>query len=106
LHYLLKGKQPIIVVLARGLKQKLEQEFKEPLEQGRLLIITPFENTVTRVSTQTALLRNQFMMELADDAVLGYVKEKGSLEGLLKINPIKKLCFLQYQNDIQDIISL
>ena len=83
LHYLLKGTQPIIVVLARGLKQKLEPELKEPLEQGRLLIISPFENTVTRVSKQTALLRNQFMMELADEVVVGYVKQGGSLKQII-----------------------
>ena len=89
LHYLLKGTQPIIVVLARGLKQKLEHEFVEPLEQGRLLIITPFENTVTRVSKQTALLRNQFMLELADKVVVGYVKEGGSLNDNLYLNKSK-----------------
>lgn len=40
LHYLLKGRQPIIVVLARGLKQKLEPEFKVPLEQGTRFVFT------------------------------------------------------------------
>lgn len=43
LHYLLKGKQPIILALARGLKEKVEHEFERPIEQGRLLIITPFD---------------------------------------------------------------
>ena len=85
LHYLLKGTQPIIVVLARGLKQKIEPAFVEPLEQGRLLIITPFEGSVTRVSKQTALLRNQFMIELADEVVVGYVKDGASLDKLLKL---------------------
>jgi predicted Rossmann fold nucleotide-binding protein DprA/Smf involved in DNA uptake len=36
LHYLLKGKQPIILALARGLKSTLEPEFEKPIEQGRL----------------------------------------------------------------------
>ena len=43
LHYLLKGKQPIILALARGLKEKVETEFQQHIEQGRLLIVTPFE---------------------------------------------------------------
>jgi predicted Rossmann fold nucleotide-binding protein DprA/Smf involved in DNA uptake len=89
LHYLLKGTQPIIIVLARGLKQKLEPEFVEHLEQGRLLIITPFESNITRVSKQTALLRNQFMMALADDVVVGYVKDGGSLERLIYTTRLK-----------------
>ncbi len=54
LHYLLKGKQPNILALARGLKEKLEPEFEKPLEQGRLLIITPFDISVKRVSSQNA----------------------------------------------------
>ncbi len=77
MHYLLKGNQPIIVVLARGLKQKIEQEFLEPIEKGRLLIITPFEEKVKRVTTETAKLRNQMMIELADKIVVGFASQEG-----------------------------
>jgi hypothetical protein len=83
LHYLLKGKQPIIVALARGLKDKLEPEFIKPLEQGRLLIITPFDNSVRRVSSQTAQTRNQLMTSLADFITIGYASPAGQLEALL-----------------------
>jgi hypothetical protein len=37
LHYLLKRTQPIILALARGMKDKLEPELQNPLEQGQLL---------------------------------------------------------------------
>ncbi len=87
LHYLLKGNQPIIVVLARGLKQNIEPEFLEPIEKGRLLIITPFEEKVKRVTTETAKMRNQMMMELANQTVIGFVNEKSSLKDVL--NDIK-----------------
>ncbi len=50
LHYLLKGQQPIILVLARGIKENLEPEFKTAIEQNRLLIITPFDKSVKRVT--------------------------------------------------------
>lgn len=83
LHYLLKGNQPIIVVLARGLKKKIEPEFIKPLEQGRLLIITPFPETTTRVTEQTAQIRNQMMIELADNITIGHVSAGGKLEELL-----------------------
>lgn len=46
LHYLLKGKQPIILAMARGLKEKWEPELQKSLEEGRLLIITPFEKSI------------------------------------------------------------
>lgn len=83
LQYLLKGTQPIIVALARGLKTKLEPEFKKPLEQGRMLIITSFDKSVKRVTEQTAEIRNKLMLNLADDIAIGYTSKGGKLEQLL-----------------------
>lgn len=85
LHYLLKGQQPIIVVLARGLKEKLEPEFKKPLEQGRLLIISPFDKTTKRVTEQTAEIRNKLMTDLSDNITVGYASPGGQLEKLLSV---------------------
>jgi hypothetical protein len=83
-HYLLKGKQPIIIALARGLKEKIEPELIKPLEEGRILIISPFDKTVKRVTEQTAEIRNKMMIELADNITVGYASEGGKLETLLK----------------------
>ena len=86
LHYLLKGTQPIIIALARGLKQKLEPELQQSFNQGRLLIITPYEATVKRVTEQTAAKRNQMMMDLAESITVGYASEGGQLEKLLAMS--------------------
>jgi len=83
LHYLLKGKQPIIIALARGLKEKVEPEFEKPLDQGRLLIITPFDKRAKRVTEQTAETRNKLMTELAGNITVGYSSPGGQLEKLL-----------------------
>ena len=77
LHYLLKGTQPIILALARGLKTRVEPELKEPLNEGRLLIITPFAADIKYVTVETARLRNQMMIELADEIVIGYSSHGG-----------------------------
>jgi hypothetical protein len=84
LHYLLKGTQPVIVVLARGLKQKPDALFTAPLATGRLLILTPFPETKKRVTQKTADIRNQFMARLADTIVVGFASDDGSLSALLK----------------------
>jgi predicted Rossmann fold nucleotide-binding protein DprA/Smf involved in DNA uptake len=84
LHYLLKGTQPIILALARGMKDKLEPELRKPLEQGRLLIISPFEKSTKRVTEQTAETRNKMMIHLADSITLGYASTGGQLEKRLK----------------------
>ena len=91
LHYLLKGKQPIILALARGLKEKVETEFQQHIEQGRLLIVTPFEIKVKRVTERTAATRNKMMIELADDITVGYASTGGNLEELIKNKNVKYL---------------
>jgi len=84
LHYLLKGAQPIIVVLARGMKKIIEPEFRVEIQKDRLLIISPFDESVKRASLETALLRNRLMMELADEIIIAYAAPQGNLERLLK----------------------
>ncbi len=85
--------QDIFFYLARGLKEKLEPEFVKSIEQGRLLIITPFDKTVKRVSSQTAQIRNELMTQLAEEITIGYEKPGGQLEKLLigKEKPINKI---------------
>lgn len=83
LHYLLKGTQPIILALARGLKQKLEPELQQPMKQGRLLIITPFDSSVKWVTAENAAIRNRMMIEMADEIVVGYSNPSGQLDNIL-----------------------
>lgn len=82
LHYLLKGTQPIILALARGIKKRLEPEIKTALEVGRLLVITPFDETITRVTEETAIQRNRLMMDVADEVVIAHASKGGNLHKL------------------------
>lgn len=84
LHFLLKGQQPIILALARGLKERIEPEFQQAIEQGRLLIITPFSKEVKRVTEQTATIRNKMMIDLADKIAVGHISIGGLLEEHLR----------------------
>lgn len=83
LHYLLKGEQPIILALARGLKKRLEPELAAALAKNRLLIITPFSSRVIRVTQETANKRNELMTELADDIFVAYAQPGGNVERLV-----------------------
>lgn len=95
LHYLLQGKQPIIVALARGLKKHLERDLEDALAANRLLLISPFEDNVKRATTETAEKRNRMMIEIADEIVFGFITENGNLSNLKKeyenIKPIRIL---------------
>ena len=80
LHFLLKSKTPIIMVLARRMYREIPEELKVPLEQGRLLIIST--STAIRQSRATALARNRYVCELADYIMMVGVTEDSSLYGL------------------------
>jgi hypothetical protein len=82
-HYLLAGTKPVIMALARGMKDRIEPELKTAIDAGRLLIVTPFDERVKRVTEETAQKRNQFMIELAAEIAIGYASKGGMLEKLL-----------------------
>ena len=56
---LLKGTQPLIMMLARGMKKRWPKEIKNALEQDRLLIMSAFDKTVTRITRETAIKKKQ-----------------------------------------------
>ena len=67
LHFLLKGSQPIILVLSRRMYTVMPEELIKPLEEGRLLIIS-ISNEV-RQSKKNAFRRNRYIAEIADGIV-------------------------------------
>jgi len=83
LHYLLKGTQPVVVVLARGMKKKLEPELQIHVDKGRLLVVAPFPQQVTRVTTDTAMERNRFVLKHAWAVMVGFAQSEGALAALL-----------------------
>ena len=77
LHFLLKGSQPIIIVLARRMYKVIPDEFKEPLAQNRLLIISV--SNAIRQSRVTAMARNRYVCEMADKILFVGVTEQSRL---------------------------
>ena len=77
LHFLLKGSQPIILVLARRMYRDIPDELKEPLGQNRLLIISV--SNAVRQSKVTAIARNRYVCEMADKIFFVGVTEQSSL---------------------------
>ena len=68
LHFLLKGQQPIIMVLARRMYKVLPDELKEAVENNKLLIISI--SNATRQSRATAMTRNKYVCDIADEAFI------------------------------------
>jgi predicted Rossmann fold nucleotide-binding protein DprA/Smf involved in DNA uptake len=83
-HFLAKGEQPIIMVLARGMKSKFDSVLQKILDKDRLLIVSPFDQKVTRLTKETANERNKVMIEMADQVVVGHCQQEGSIWQLTK----------------------
>jgi len=80
---LLKGKQPLILALARGMKIRWEPEIEKAVNENRLLVISPFEQEIKRVTRETAEIRNKKIIEISDKIIAGYKSKNGQLEKLL-----------------------
>lgn len=67
LDILLRGDQPVILCLARGLASpRIGQQARRAVRDGRLLILSPFAETVRRTTAAQAVRRNHLVAALAD----------------------------------------
>jgi hypothetical protein len=80
LEILLKGTGRVIIAPARSLEtMRLPQTWLTALTKNRLLIISPFADT-PRISRTTAAKRNQFISQVADRIVFGYISDGSKIE--------------------------
>lgn len=91
LHFLVKSKQPVIMVLARQMYKEMPQKLQSLIGENRLLIISVSD--AVRQSRVTALARNKYICEIAEQIIFVGVTEKSSLYPLYN-NYSQKLCTL------------
>src|SRR6266478_3693605 len=81
LRILLRGKQPIITCLARSLvKIRIPAEWRQALDSGRLLVLSPFERRPRRPDTKSARRRNELIAAFADEVLIIYAQPGGAIE--------------------------
>lgn len=76
---LIKGTQPIILVLARGMMKRFDIKIKELLEKNRILILSPFDEKVARPTYRTAQIRNETIAKISDKFYIPFCTPKSSL---------------------------
>ena len=81
---LLKGTQPLILVLARSMKKHWEPKIKKAIEQERLLVISPFNESTKHITRETARIRNKYIIDISDHIVVAFKTPGGQLDELLK----------------------
>ena len=78
LRILLRGTQPVIICPARSIeKKRIRTEYRQPLDQGRLLFLSPFWDKPHRTTAQSALRRNYFVAALANQIFVAHAEPEG-----------------------------
>jgi predicted Rossmann fold nucleotide-binding protein DprA/Smf involved in DNA uptake len=73
LDLLLRGQQPIVICPARSIEQmRLPTAWRTPLDEGRLLVCSPFATHHRRPTTDIAEQRNCLVAALADAVVIAH----------------------------------
>jgi predicted Rossmann fold nucleotide-binding protein DprA/Smf involved in DNA uptake len=81
LTILLKGKQPVIFCPARSIEgMRIKPESKKRLEDGKLLMLSPFTEKARRISSERALERNRFIAAIADKIFIPYAEPNSKTE--------------------------
>jgi predicted Rossmann fold nucleotide-binding protein DprA/Smf involved in DNA uptake len=95
LELLLKGTQPIVLCPARSIENMLVKKiFRQHLDKGRILFLSPFEKKIKRQTGQTSQLRNQFVGMLANAVFVTHAEAGGKLEQLCReILELKKTLY-------------
>ncbi len=85
LALLLRGTSPIIICPARNLtKFRTPPDWKKPLADRRLLILSFFLNGPSRPTADTACRRNEFIAALARQILILYATPGGRLESMIR----------------------
>ena len=82
LRILLRGSQPIIICPARSLPQRIPAEWRQPLADGRLLLLSGFRAGENRITAELATRRNEFVAALADEVCFAHITPGGQAERL------------------------
>ena len=81
LRILLRGKQPIIICLARAIEKiRLPADWRSAVEAGRLLLISPFKNRPPRPTKESAQRRNEIVAALSDEVLIIHADPGGNIE--------------------------
>jgi len=93
LHLLQKRHAKMILVLARSIYKKMPVELQQLLDDGSLLIVST-SSAATRTAKSAADHRNEYIANVCDKLVFGYIGEGSSLKELFHVYANKSVILL------------
>ena len=108
LRILLRGKGKIIVCPARSIDgMRIPAAWRSSLEDGRLLILSPFAAKHRRLTEKLARQRNKFVAAMADKVFIAHASPGGKLETLAKeIVTLDKPCYTFQSEHNRNLLEL
>ena len=85
LRILLRSPNPVIWGLARGLYRQIPStpvDCRPAAAEGRLVMVTPFPDTVRHITAKTAMIRNRLVAEKAAAVVVAHAAPGSKMETL------------------------
>ena len=83
---LLRGSQPVVICPACCIENmRVPRDWRGPLKEGRLLILSPFPATVSRPTAESAAKRNELVADIARQVFTNTLR----LEVRLKTSPAR-----------------
>ncbi len=85
LDLLLRGTAPIVICPARGLnRMRTPKSWKNPLAEGRMLILSFFDGNIHRPTATIAARRNAYIAALINRILIAHAEPGGKTETLCK----------------------
>ena len=84
LKIMLRSTVPVCIVLARCLPKRIPAEYRRPLDEGRLLLLSPFDANTKRVTQETAARRNDLVASLAERVFVAYAAPGSKTEAFCR----------------------
>lgn len=87
LRILLRSPHPVIWCLARGMYHRLPTapvDCRPAVDDGRLVIVSPFPKQVRHVTAETAMTRNRLVADMAAAVVVAHATPGGKMDTLCR----------------------
>ena len=85
LDLLLRGRQPVVICPARSIaRMRIPMGWRNPLAEGRLLIVSPFDEKQKRATAALADERNRLIAVLASEFFIPYAAPAGKTDRLCR----------------------
>ena len=87
LRILLRSPHPAVWCLARGLYRQIPSkpvDCRPAVTDGRLVLVTPFPDTVRHITAKTATTRNRLVVEMASAIVVAHAAPGSKMESLCR----------------------